>query len=415
MINLERASENTNKVKTFAIALFAFSILCSVTLAEASMLLLAGVLVLGYYRENDPLSLFARIKGQPLFRPWMFYLAAGLLSALFALDTGKALRYLPSDLIKYACFAVLFAGLKKDGLAVMSRFYAAGAAFVAAAGIAEALWGFHINGNFDLRAGAFSNPVRFGEIMVIAATFVFSRLLASGDTETRAIWKTHVPALVLIFSAIVLSQSRGPYLGFAVMVGLMFWFGIPSRKKVARWSLAFLLIGGFISLLNPAFRDRLTGTPGVQPAGAVNYGDSSVGINIRLELWRLGFRMFSDRPILGVGPANVKSAFKRYHPAPIAYQETWGSIHNLYLHHMAERGLIGLAALLTLFGAMLALAMRNFRAERNAYTLWALTILPPYFIMNLTEISFQHIHTSFAVFMALAASTNSVSPDRSSL
>jgi len=412
MANSDRSSVNIEKARTFAIGLFAFSVLCSVTLAEASMLLLAGVLVFEHYRGNSPLSLFTQITEQPLFRPWMFYLAAGLLSALFALDTGKAMRYLPSDLIKYVCFAVLFAGLKKDNLAVMSGFYAPGAAFVAAAGIAEALWGFHVNGNFDLRAGAFSNPVRFGEIMVIAATFVFSRLLTSGETETRAIWKTHVPALVLIFSAIVLSQSRGPYLGFAIMVGVMFWFGIPSRKKVARWSLAFLLIGGSISLLNPAFRDRLTGTPGVKPAGEINYGDSSVGINIRLELWRLGFKMFRDRPILGVGPANVKSAFKHYHPGPIAYQETWGSIHNLYLHHMAERGLIGLAALLTLFGAMLALAMRNFRAERNAYTLWALTILPAYFVMNLTEISFQHIHTSFAIFLALAASTNSISPDR---
>ena len=83
-------------------------------------------------------------------------------------------------------------------------------------------------------------------------------------------------------------------------------------------------------------------------------------------------------------------------------------MHNLYLQQMAERGLLGLAALLALFGGMLALALKNFRAGSNAYTLWALTVLPAYYIMNLTEISFQHIHTSFAVFLALAASTNSV-------
>jgi O-antigen ligase len=109
-----------------------------------------------------------------------------------------------------------------------------------------------------------------------------------------------------------------------------------------------------------------------------------------------------------VGPANVKNAFSLYHPEPLGVQDSWSSLHNLYLHQLAERGLAGLAALLALFGGMFALALKNFRAERNAYTLWALTVLPAWFVMNLTEISFQHIHTSFAVLMALAMSTNSI-------
>jgi O-antigen ligase len=125
-------------------------------------------------------------------------------------------------------------------------------------------------------------------------------------------------------------------------------------------------------------------------------------VNIRLELWQLGWKMFKAHPVLGVGPDNVKKVFKKFHPEPIGYLETWGSLHNLYIHQAAERGILGLGALLLLFGALFLFALGRYRASNSPYALWALCALPAYFAMNLTEISFQHVHTAFAILMALA-------------
>jgi O-antigen ligase len=410
------------KTKVFAAALFAFSVLISVTAVESALFLLACVLLFEARRGlKDDTPLLRRAARQPLFSLWMFYLAAGLLAAVFALDKGRAFAYLPSDLIKYFCFAVLLASLKGDLLDTAAGFYTAGAVFAAAAGTAHVAWFFIRFGTFYQRAGAFSNPVRYGEIMVIAFAFVLSALLLPPKAERPGRWKFRLAALILIFAAVLLTRARGAYLGLALIPLTLFAADRPARGRIAAWAAVLILLGALAAAFNPYVRGRISNPyaeagatdAGLPPASALTVGNKdAVGINIRLELWKLGTRIFRDHPVLGVGPANVKSVFKTYHPGPLGVQDVWGSLHNLYLHQLAERGLTGLAALLSLFGGMFALALRNFRKERNAYTLWALAVLPAFFAMNITEVSFQHVHTSFAVLLALAASTNSIEQKR---
>ena len=128
------------KIKQFAIALFALSVLFSVTAVEGAMLLLAGVVILERYRCGQLKLLLKETAAQPLFRPWMLYLAVCLLTAAFALNKGKAFAYAPSDIIKYLCFIALMAGLTKNKLAAMSNFYIFAAVSAAAIGIAQSAW-----------------------------------------------------------------------------------------------------------------------------------------------------------------------------------------------------------------------------------------------------------------------------------
>jgi O-antigen ligase len=105
---------------------------------------------------------------------------------------------------------------------------------------------------------------------------------------------------------------------------------------------------------------------------------------------------------VGVGPDNVRRVFKKFHPEPFPEEGIYGTLNNLYVHQAAERGLLGLGALLFLFLALWRYALENFRRSRSPYALWALCALPAFYVVNITEISFQHVHTSFAIFMALA-------------
>jgi O-antigen ligase len=112
--------------------------------------------------------------------------------------------------------------------------------------------------------------------------------------------------------------------------------------------------------------------------------------------------MFKAHPIVGVGPDNVKRVFKKFHPEPFPEEGIYGTLNNLYVHQAAERGLLGLGALLLLFITMFIYAAKLFKAKASPYALWAVCALPAFYVVNLTEISFQHVHTSFAIFMALA-------------
>jgi len=400
------------KTKQFAIALFALSVLFSVSAVEGAMLLLAGTVILERYRRAQLKLLLKETVAQPLFRPWMLYLAVGLLTAAFALNKAKAFAYAPSDIIKYLCFIALMAGLTKDKLAAMSDLYVFAAVSAAAIGIAQSVWA--LSSGLDLRAHAFAHPVRFGEMMVIALWLPLSRFLTEKQLGER---KLNIVACLIIFAALALSQTRGAYLGFCASFVVIFLLDKQSRLR-SGIILQALIFSAMIALATvPAVRHKLAAIPEgiakaasslMEPSSAITNHTSDVAINIRIELWKTGLRIFRDHPLTGVGPANVKKVFPDYYNGPLGDQNTWGSLHNLYLHHLVERGIIGLAALLTLFGGMLALAWKNFRTERNQWTLWALAVLPAYFVVNLTEISFQHIHTSFAVFLALAASCASI-------
>ncbi|MFA6434800.1 MAG: O-antigen ligase family protein [Elusimicrobiales bacterium] len=400
------------RIKRFAIALFAFSALFSVTAVEGAMLLLAGAVVFERLRGGDLPLLLKETAARPLFRPWMLYLAAGLFTAAFALNKGKAFAYAPSDMIKYLCFISLAAGLAEEELPLMSNFYMFAAAAAAAVGISQSAWALH--SGLDLRAHAFVHPVRFGEMMVIAVWLPLGVLLTERPGLRRG---PAVAACLLIFSALVLSQTRGAYLGFCASFAAVFLLDSASRKKSAVIFGALIFAGLIAVIALPQVRYRLSSiSKGVSKAAAALTRDSSgttvhtddLAINIRIELWKTALRIFRDHPLTGIGPNNMRKVFPAYYKGPLGNQDSWGSIHNLYLHHLAERGLLGLAALLTLFGGMFALALKNFRRERNPWTLWALAVLPAFFVVNLTEISFQHIHTSFAVFLALAASCSSV-------
>ncbi len=415
--------ENTGRFGTraltlYGLCLFACGALFSVTVVEAGLFFVLAVLVFEKYREKD-LAYFGRgLRANPLFKPWLVYLAVCLLTGLLAFNLKKGVGYFPSDLVKYICFSVLCLALRPGNLPAVSAFYAGAAALSAAAGISEALWGYVLHSDFHIRAGAFANPVRYGEMMVIAFTFVLSRVLAA-PPERKVEKILYYGALALIPLAIAFSQTRGAYLGLIITVAGILVFEKAARKKLAPWLAVFAAAALALMMLNPAVRYRVTSiADGVRNAASVQSAQpvtpghtadlTALATNIRLELWKVGFRLFKDHPLFGIGPANVGVVFKTYHPARLGELDNYGSLHNLYIHQLAERGILGLAALLFLFGSMFLLALKNFRASANPYTLWALALLPAYFAMNFTEISFQHVHTSFAVFLALAASYNSI-------
>lgn len=388
----------------FTLCLFAFAVIFSVTAVEAALFTALGLLLWKMRAERTLGAVRPALTGHPLFLPWLVYLGVCLLTSLTAYYPLKGLGQLNSDLLKFVCLFTLFQAVKKEHLPALSRFYIAGALLSALIGIGQVAHIFP--SNFDpssVRANALMNAVRYSEVMTIAFMLILARLVVPSKETFRREGLFYELAALPVFISILLSQTRGAYLGLVAGALVMLYFSGPCRRRMAAYAGIMLVTAALVMAANTGMRSRVLAmsAPKVQDTAP---NSPTLAINIRMSLWKLGLRMFREHPVVGIGPDNVKRVFTRFQPEQIGYEKTWGSLHSLYIHQAAERGIVGLCALLFLFWAMYALAVRRFKAAAGPYTLWALCALPAYYVMNLTEISFQHVHTSFAIFLALAFS-----------
>jgi O-antigen ligase len=183
-------------------------------------------------------------------------------------------------------------------------------------------------------------------------------------------------------AALLLSNTRGAALGAAAGAGAVLLF----IKGWRRWSVFALA----------AFAAAIAVMEGIAMASGRSLLSDLMGASqsnnqlLRLTLWSVAWSMAADHPWTGVGPGNYRTAFNDYYAGPLDGKETsWGSAHNLYLHQLAERGALGLAALALLLGALWFRALRRARENPSALNLWAFGTATAFLVMNLTEVALQ--------------------------
>jgi O-antigen ligase len=141
---------------------------------------------------------------------------------------------------------------------------------------------------------------------------------------------------------LVLTYSRGAWI--AVFSGVVYvtW----KKKRVLCAPLAAVAVLGALAV--PAISTRLSNATTKTTIYAA--GTPANSLAWRFSHWRETSRYFTDRPLTGVGLENVKR-FDREGLEP----------HNVIVQTGAELGVVGLAALLVLMGAMYKTS-RRFRA-----------------------------------------------------
>jgi putative inorganic carbon (hco3(-)) transporter len=145
---------------------------------------------------------------------------------------------------------------------------------------------------------------------------------------------------LLIISAIVLSFSRGGFLGLIAMT-IVFWLFSPRKKM----TLGIILLGAIliVFITNMISEGRLSHqkktTFWEEMASAT---DSSTGTGKeRVESWKAGWRMFLAHP-LGVGGGNFAIEFPAYQEGGDFYRNMWGrASHSLWFTLLPETGIPG--------------------------------------------------------------------------
>jgi len=333
----------------------------------------------------------------PLLLPLLIFLGAILLS----LTVTLSLQYSLKEILKWLevlgiyLFVVNVIGKREAKVIVL---------LILLAGISQALLGiyqffgrvgpegFLLFDRFMRAYGTFEQPNPYGGYLGMVLPLAYSLSLGAKGYGARdkgqgirdkgaapyslplassILTALATTGLVLMLAAMLMTWSRGAWLGFIAAFVVM--NVVRSRRAAALFALAlillsFVIVMGGLQLLPEAitqrFLDFLPFLSGVD-ISRVEITPANFAVIERLAHWQAGWDMFSEHPWLGVGIGNYEPVYPAY--ALPYWDDPLGHAHNYYLNIAAEAGLVGLSAYLILCAAVF---WQVWRAVRRTSGYW---------------------------------------------
>lgn len=261
-------------------------------------------------------------------------------------------------------------------------------AILLVAGLSQALlgiWQFGLRGEgpdhfmildrFFRAFGTFQQPNPFGGYMGMTAGLALGATIgAAMDWYTKfrkgISWKIGdwswlfflMTSSFILSIALLMSWSRGAWIGFAVAMVVMAIF-LPKR----RWIGLIIVLGGCLlflllyqsSLLPASVTGRLGNFASDLSIGdvrGVHVTEENFSVIERLAHWQAGVGMARDNLWLGVGFGNYEPAYDDY--GLLNWPHPLGHAHNYYLNILAETGVFGTIAYLILWAVIFVQLIR---------------------------------------------------------
>ncbi|MGH9508348.1 MAG: O-antigen ligase family protein [Terriglobales bacterium] len=192
--------------------------------------------------------------------------------------------------------------------------------------------------------GFFANSNDFALAMCVAWPLAGILILGEDKKWLRLFMLT---SFITFSSALMLSGSRGGLLG-ALSVALVAC--IIYRRRTLGFLMVLVLTLGVLYVLPDANKDR------VRSAAS----GSDPNVLTRLNLWKMGLRMYLDNPIWGVGPNNFRPESVHYQPEGAANRRPL-TPHSIHIQALSEVGALGTLALIWIVAKALRLNLRTCR------------------------------------------------------
>lgn len=187
----------------------------------------------------------------------------------------------------------------------------------------------------------------------IALPFAF--FLSLDQRTTRFFY---LPSTILLIYAIMATLSRGGFIGL-IAVGLYSWLKAPLRSKILATALIALL-AIFMASYGPESYWQEIATIGEEGTSEGTGGE-------RMFHWKIGWLMFLDNPIFGVGQGNLPWEFRKYE-VEAGFEEGFKgrsragrAAHSLYFTLLPELGLVGVL----IFLGMLFSSIKDLKLVRR--------------------------------------------------
>jgi putative inorganic carbon (HCO3(-)) transporter len=310
-----------------------------------------------------------RVKWPPLALPLLLFLGVALLSALGA----ESLPYSIKELLKWVEVLALYVMVANEfderwTRALVLVLLGTGA-LAALQGIYQFLFRvgpeeFVLFGRFMRAYGTFEQPNPYAGYLGLALPLAMG-LVAAGVLRTEGRvkarwWMFAATCGALMLAALVMTWSRGAWLGFAAAVAMMAVAVVARNGRAAVLGtvlavvVVYALLAGGLARVPPAISQRFSDfIPylGVTDVEGREITDANFAVLERVAHWQAALGMWTDHPWLGVGIGNYEPAYAEY--SLPQWRIALGHAHNYYLNIGAEAGVLGLTAYLLLWGAAL--------------------------------------------------------------
>jgi O-antigen ligase len=203
--------------------------------------------------------------------------------------------------------------------------------------------------------GFLQHPVFLASYLVMALPLPLLLVLVGPRRTGRWTWRAALALLLAGSGALVATLSRGGWIALAIAVAFVFVAGI--RMRLVRWRqlamAAGLAVAGVLGTLIAYYR--------------LTQSDHRSSES-RFLMMKQAALVIRDAPLLGVGLAGYTRSAKHHqptgfsaYPAEFRKKLSSGVVHNAYLAFWAERGIVGIATVVVLYGYFLRAVLRKRR------------------------------------------------------
>ena len=208
-----------------------------------------------------------------------------------------------------------------------------------------------------------------GQYLIVSLPFV--AFFLSGWKNHRILSFAFLVIAVVCISGIAFTLQRGPLIAFIAEVFLfliLYWY-LSDRKRRA-FFLSFGIIIGILAvfLLTDHF---FVGGKGLSRL-------MTGGFDYRGQLWKASSQMFLKNPLLGIGLGKHHYFFPEYAELvgiPWRSAGARTTAHNVYLHLLAEQGIVGFGCFILLVGTIFITTFRKLRIMTREHRAIAVAIM----------------------------------------
>lgn len=218
----------------------------------------------------------------------------------------------------------------------------------------------------------YSNPNDLGAMALLQLSMATTLLVAEPRGWVR--WSA-MAGVVVLPVLILMTQSRGVFLGLSVFVVVAF-FG--QRRRV-RLALRLAVLAAVVAYAAPSsVWARLQTLRSATNTSTLDQVDGAEGsARQRYEIWHVAFKIIGDNPLTGVGFGAYRPTHEQYALSPEINPTAQGQrdTHSLYFNVLAETGFPGLLLYLGMVGVVMAAAERARRRCKRAFETGARQLL----------------------------------------
>ena len=192
-------------------------------------------------------------------------------------------------------------------------------------------------------AATYVNHNHFAGYLELVIPAALAMLTARSVARSTLSKLALVLALVPMFAAFALTQSRGAWVSLGLSLLIMLLFMVSRDRSRARTmvilALAIVAAVSTIYFVGDMMSSRIATITAAQEGEDVSGG--------RFKIWQGAIGMIKERPLTGAGIGDFDHGFYRFRPFGLNVRAVYA--HNDYLHMAAEMGVVAPFIMLWLF------------------------------------------------------------------